>query len=52
MKDAPSVVQCNKRGQIVIPISIRERLGISEADFDLFSIDDRAIFLKIKKAGR
>ncbi len=44
----PEIVQCGRRGQIVIPKEIRKRLGIREADFDLFAVGDKGIFLKLK----
>lgn len=45
----PNLVQCDKRGQIVIPKEVRDKLGISEsADFDLFSVGD-GLLLKVRK---
>lgn len=52
MARVPEVVQCDKRGQIVIPKDIREKLGINESDFDLFSVGEKAIFLKLRKSKK
>jgi AbrB family looped-hinge helix DNA binding protein len=42
----PKVVQCDKRGQIVIPKSIRSELGIEEgAAFWMYQTEE-GIFLK------
>jgi len=42
----PKVVQCDKRGQIVIPKSIRSELGLDEgAAFWIYKTED-GIFLK------
>lgn len=48
MAEKPYLVQTDKRGQIVIPKELRAKLGIEEADFDLFSIREEGIFLKVK----
>jgi AbrB family looped-hinge helix DNA binding protein len=40
-------VQCDKRGQIVIPKDIRQELGITEGTgFWLYSVDGEGIILK------
>ena len=42
----PRVVQCDKRGQIVIPKSVREELSLDEgAAFWVYKMED-GIFLK------
>jgi AbrB family looped-hinge helix DNA binding protein len=47
MKKLPKIVQCDKRGQIVIPKDIRRDLGIEEgAGFWMFSVGDEGILLK------
>ncbi|MFT4310038.1 MAG: AbrB/MazE/SpoVT family DNA-binding domain-containing protein, partial [Candidatus Woesearchaeota archaeon] len=47
MKKYPKIVQCDKRGQIVIPKEIRQDLGIDEGcGFWVFSITDEGILLK------
>jgi AbrB family looped-hinge helix DNA binding protein len=47
VKKYPKIVQCDKRGQIVIPKDIREELGIGEGTgFWAFSISDEGILLK------
>ncbi|MBD3313005.1 AbrB/MazE/SpoVT family DNA-binding domain-containing protein [Candidatus Woesearchaeota archaeon] len=45
----PHVVQAGKRGQIVIPKELREKLGVEEADFDLYSVGDNGMLLKLRK---
>ena len=47
MKKHPKIVQCDKRGQIVIPKDIRADLGIDEnTAFWVYSISDEGILLK------
>ena len=47
MKKYPKVVQCDKRGQIVIPKDIRQELDIDEGSaFWMFSIEGEGILLK------
>ena len=47
MKKYPKIVQCDKRGQIVIPKDIRRELGIDESSgFYMYSITDEGILLK------
>jgi len=47
MKKFPRIVQCDKRGQIVIPKEIRLDLGIDEGTgFFMYSISDEGILLK------
>jgi AbrB family looped-hinge helix DNA binding protein len=47
MKKYPKIVQCDKRGQIVIPKDIRQELDIDEGSaFWMFSISDEGILLK------
>lgn len=47
VKKYPKVVQCDKRGQIVIPKDIRQELGLDEGSaFWMFSITDEGILLK------
>lgn len=47
MKKYPKIVQCDKRGQIVIPKDLRLDLGIEEGSaFWMYSISDEGIFLK------
>ena len=47
MKKFPRVVQCDKRGQIVIPKDIRRDLNIEEGTgFWVYSITDEGILLK------
>lgn len=47
MKKYPKIVQCDSRGQIVIPKDIRQELGIDEGTgFWMFSISDEGILLK------
>jgi AbrB family looped-hinge helix DNA binding protein len=48
MKKYPKIVQCDARGQIVIPKDIRQELGIDEGSaFWMYSITDEGILLKI-----
>lgn len=56
--NTPFILQCNNRGQIIIPKEIRQSLGSIEGEFDIFSAG-KDIFLKKvrdnkadKKAGR
>jgi AbrB family looped-hinge helix DNA binding protein len=47
VKRYPKIVQCDKRGQIVIPKDMREELGIDEGTgFWMYSISDEGILLK------
>ncbi len=47
MKKYPKVVQCDKRGQIVIPKDIRHELDIDEGTgFFMYAITDEGIILK------
>ena len=47
MKKYPKIVQCDKRGQIVIPKDIRQELEIEEGSaFWMYSITDEGILLK------
>ncbi len=47
MKKFPKIVQCDKRGQIIIPKDIRIELGINEnSGFYIYSITDEGILLK------
>lgn len=47
MKKFPKIVQCDKRGQVVIPKDIRHDLGIEEGTgFYAYSITDEGILLK------
>ncbi len=47
MKRYPKIVQCDSRGQIVIPKDIRQELDIDEGTgFWMFSITDEGILLK------
>ncbi|MBU0535550.1 MAG: AbrB/MazE/SpoVT family DNA-binding domain-containing protein [Nanoarchaeota archaeon] len=48
MAETPYLVQADKRGQIVIPKQLRDKLGIEEADFELFSIGNKGILLKVQ----
>ncbi|MFH1063582.1 MAG: AbrB/MazE/SpoVT family DNA-binding domain-containing protein [Candidatus Woesearchaeota archaeon] len=48
MKKYPKVVQCDKRGQIVIPKDIRQELGLDEGSaFWMYSITEEGILLKM-----
>ncbi|MFO8015615.1 MAG: hypothetical protein R6U32_00775 [Candidatus Woesearchaeota archaeon] len=43
----PRIVQADSRGKIVIPNSIREKLGLSgKTDFSMYIISDEGLFLK------
>lgn len=47
MKKFPKLVQCDARGQIVIPKEIRKSLEIEEGSgFYMFTIQDEGILLK------
>ncbi len=47
MKKYPKIVQCDSRGQIVIPKDIRRELGIDEGTgFYMYSITGEGILLK------
>jgi len=47
VKKYPKIVQCDKRGQIVIPKDIRQELDIDEGTgFWMFSISDEGVLLK------
>ena len=47
MKKYPKIVQCDQRGQIVIPKDIRNELKIDKGTgFWMFSIEDEGILLK------
>ena len=47
MKHYPKIVQCDSRGQIVIPKDIRQELDIAEGTgFWMYSITDEGILLK------
>jgi AbrB family looped-hinge helix DNA binding protein len=47
MKKYPKLIQCDKRGQIVIPKDIRNELKIDEGTgFWMYSITDEGILLK------
>jgi AbrB family looped-hinge helix DNA binding protein len=46
MKKYPKIVQCDSRGQIVIPKDIRTELGIREGSgFFMYSVGDEGILL-------
>ena len=48
MKKYPKIVQCDKRGQIVIPKDIRQELDIDEGSaFWMYSITEEGILLKL-----
>ena len=48
MKKYPKIVQCDKRGQIVIPKDVRQELGIDEGSaFWMYSITEEGILLKM-----
>ena len=53
MKKYPKIVQCDSRGQIVIPRDLRNELNIDEGSgFFMYSITDEGILLKkIKDTG-
>lgn len=47
MKKFPKLVQCDKRGQIVIPKEVRQELGIEEGSgFYMYVITEEGILLK------
>lgn len=47
MKKYPKIVQCDARGQIVIPKDIRSELRVDEGSgFYIYSIDEEGILLK------
>jgi len=47
MKKYPRLVQCDSRGQIVIPKEIRRELDVEEGTgFFVYAIDDEGILLK------
>ncbi|MBW3012416.1 AbrB/MazE/SpoVT family DNA-binding domain-containing protein [Candidatus Woesearchaeota archaeon] len=47
MKKYPRLVQCDSRGQIVIPKDVRRELDIEEGTgFFMYTIDDEGILLK------
>ena len=47
MKRYPKLVQCDKRGQIVIPKEIRQDLGIDEGTgFWMYTVTDEGVLLK------
>lgn len=47
MKKYPKVVQCDKRGQIIIPKDIRNELKIEEGSaFWVYTVTDEGILLK------
>ena len=47
MKKYPKIVQCDKRGQIVIPKDIRNELKIEEGTgFWMYSVTEEGILLK------
>ena len=47
MKKYPKIVQCDRRGQIVIPKDIRQELDIDEGSaFWMYSITEEGILLK------
>ena len=48
MKKYPRIVQCDARGQIVIPKDMRQELGIDEGSgFWMYSISEEGILLKL-----
>jgi AbrB family looped-hinge helix DNA binding protein len=47
MKKHPKILQCDKRGQIVIPKEIRQELGVDESSgFYMYAIQGEGILLK------
>jgi bifunctional DNA-binding transcriptional regulator/antitoxin component of YhaV-PrlF toxin-antitoxin module len=47
MKKFPKLIQCDRRGQIIIPKDIRSELKIDESTgFWVYSIDNEGLFLK------
>ncbi len=47
MKKYPKVVQCDGRGQIVIPKEVRQRLGVNEGSgFYMYTVHEEGILLK------
>lgn len=47
MKKYPKVVQCDKRGQIIIPKDVRQELKIDEGSaFWVYTVTDEGILLK------
>lgn len=47
MKKFPKIVQCDKRGQIVIPKDVRADLGVEEGTgFFMYVVTDEGILLK------
>jgi AbrB family looped-hinge helix DNA binding protein len=47
MKKHPKILQCDKRGQIVIPKEIRQELGLDESSgFYMYAIQGEGILLK------
>jgi len=51
MDKHPILVQCDKRGQIVIPKNIRIELGIDKnTEFFAYSITKKGLLLKITKS--
>jgi len=47
MKKYPRLVQCDSRGQIVIPKDVRRELGIEEGTgFFVYAVDEEGILLK------
>jgi AbrB family looped-hinge helix DNA binding protein len=50
VKKYPKIVQCDKRGQIVIPKDVRQELGVDEGSaFWMYSITEEGILLKLVK---
>ncbi len=51
MKKFPKIVQCDSRGQIVIPKDVRRELGIDEGTgFWVYTVTDEGILLKKAEA--